>query len=72
MFYLNVSMCATCVPGVQGGKKRRLDPTELDLGMVVSHHMGVENRTRVLCKSNKCYKLLSHLSSSGSRILSYS
>lgn len=29
----------------------------------VSHYVGTENRTRVLCKNSKCVQLLSHVSS---------
>jgi hypothetical protein len=50
-------MCV-CVPHVcpvsRGGQKRALDPQELELQMVVSHHVGVGEQTWVLCKSNKC------------------
>jgi hypothetical protein len=32
------------------GQKRMLDPLELELWMVVSHHMGAGNETQALCK----------------------
>ena len=35
------------------GQKRASDPLELELQMVVSHHVGVRNCTWVLCKSRK-------------------
>ena len=31
----------------------------------VTHHVGARNREQVLCKSNKCSELLSHLSAPG-------
>lgn len=43
-----------CVPDAHGGQKRELDPLKLELWMVVSHYVGTENGTQVLCKSNKC------------------
>ena len=35
------------------GQKRVLDPLELELNVIVSHHSGAGNGTWVLCKS-KC------------------
>lgn len=52
-FYLHVYMCVTCVPGIQGSKKRSLGPLELDLWMIVSHHVDVGNQTQVILKINK-------------------
>ena len=43
-----------CVPdgmlGAFGGQKK-----ELELQMVVSHHVGAENRTWILWKSSQCF-----------------
>lgn len=39
-----------CVPGVHNGQKRVLDPSELEIQMIVSHHVGAENQIQVLCK----------------------
>lgn len=55
-------MCATCVPGTCEFR-RELDPLELELGIFVSHCLGSGSQSHVLCKSYKCSKLLSHLSS---------
>lgn len=33
--------CTMCVPGAGGGQKRVLDPLELELQVVGSHHVGV-------------------------------
>lgn len=45
-------------------KQVRIGPgsLELELWIVVSHHVGPGNQTQDLCKSNKCSELLSHLS----------
>lgn len=39
--------------------------------MVVSHHVGVRNKTQLLCKASRCPWLLSHLSCSKILILKY-
>jgi hypothetical protein len=53
--FVNVLLsCTTRVPGVIGGQKRTLHPLELELEMVVSHHVGAEDCSWVLCGSNKC------------------
>lgn len=43
VFYLNTSICITCVPSDYGDQKRVLDPLILKLQRVVSHQVGVEN-----------------------------
>lgn len=48
-----MSWCTTGMCGVCGGKKRLLDPQELELLMFVSHRVGTENRTHVFCKSSQ-------------------
>jgi hypothetical protein len=40
-------------------QKSASDALVLQLLMVVSHHVGAGNRTLILCKSNKCFSLLS-------------
>ena len=42
-----------------GGQKRVLDPLELELQMVVSHHVGARNQTQVLCKQEQLVFLTS-------------
>lgn len=42
-FCLNVCLCSICVPGIHGGQKRALDALELELGIVVNHHVGAGN-----------------------------
>lgn len=36
-----------------GSQKRATDPRELDLETVMSHYIGVENQTQVLCKRSR-------------------
>ena len=40
------------MPGVYGGQKR-MSLDSLGLELTVSHHVGTENQTWVLCKSSK-------------------
>jgi hypothetical protein len=40
-------------PDTHGIQKRTSDPLELELRVVVSHHVGSGNVTRFLCKKNK-------------------
>ena len=42
-----------CMPDACGNQKTVLDPLELELQKVVSHHVGTGNQTQVLCK-NEC------------------
>jgi hypothetical protein len=56
--------CMSVYHGACRGQNKVSDILELELQMVVSHHVGAEAQTQVLYKSNKCSKLLSHLSSS--------
>ena len=60
MLCLHACLCATCMPGAHGGQEK--DPLELELQMLVSHHVGARNQTWVLWKI-KYSSLLSHLSS---------
>lgn len=41
-------MGTTWVLGASEGQKKTLDPPELELQMVLSHHVGDGNQTRVL------------------------
>lgn len=61
---LPTCMCVhhMCVPYC-GSQKRALDHLELELGMVVIHVMLGLKPTLILCKSNRCFLLLSHLCS---------
>ena len=45
---VHICLCTSCVFGACGGQKRALDALELELQMVVSHHMGAGNQTQVL------------------------
>lgn len=40
-FMFECFACTMCVPGAGGGQKRVLDPLELELQVVGSHHVGV-------------------------------
>ena len=40
------------VPDTLRGQKRELDPLELELNMILSHHVGAGNGTQVLWKSS--------------------
>lgn len=58
MFCVHVCVCiAWCSWGPQGVS----DLLELEVSVVLSHHVDAWNQTRVFWKSNKCAKLLSHL-----------
>lgn len=48
------SLCTTLMLGAQGVQQRALDPLELVLQIVVSHHMGTETQTPVVRKSSEC------------------
>lgn len=49
-------------PGAHRCQKQASDLLELELWLVVSHHVGSGTLTQILCKSNKCYAPLIHLS----------
>lgn len=53
IFCLHVYMCTMCMSGTRGSRKRVSHLLELELLMVLSHHVGAENRALVLCKSSK-------------------
>ena len=46
-------MFTTCVLGACGGQERVSNALELQLQTVLIHHVGIQNQTKVLCKSNK-------------------
>ena len=48
--FLPTCMYAMCVPGACRGQKKALDLLELELRMVVSHHVGAGNEILVFCK----------------------
>jgi hypothetical protein len=54
VFCLCVCLCTVYVPHSQEGLNRVSDSQALELRMFVSHHVGAENQTQVLCKSNMC------------------
>jgi hypothetical protein len=41
----NIWLSSTHMPSAGGGQEKALDPLELELQIVVSHHMGAENQT---------------------------
>lgn len=53
MFCLHVCLCSRCVPGTCRDQKSVSDPLELELRMVVSHHVDVGTQTWNLCKSKR-------------------
>ena len=62
LFFLNIYLCTTSVPGIFRDQKWALDHQELDLQTSVSHHLGAGNKTLVLWKNRQYYCLLSLLS----------
>lgn len=50
MFCLYMCLCITYRPGACGVRKRLTDPLELDLQMVLSHHVGTRDKIQVICK----------------------
>ena len=52
VFCLHVYLCTTCELGTHGGQKRTLALLELELQMVVCHHMCAGSQTQVLWKSS--------------------
>lgn len=44
MFYLHVCICIVCMPSALRGRKRLLVSLELELKMVVSHHLPMEEQ----------------------------
>lgn len=45
------SLCTACILGTQGGNQKMVSGhLELEIQMVVSHHMGVESGTQILRK----------------------
>lgn len=58
-FYTLYQIFFTCLGAhhinaiASGGQKRATDPQEPDLEAVMSHYIGVENQTQVLCKRSR-------------------
>lgn len=48
-------LCTASMPSTLEGQKRAFDPLELDLMMVVIHHIGPGFISRVLWKRSQCY-----------------
>ena len=54
-FYVEVFyLYTTFTLGAHGDQKRPSDALELELQVVVSHHVGARNRTQALWKSSQC------------------
>jgi hypothetical protein len=60
----HVYLLTMWMSGAQSGQKKGLDDSELKLQTVVRLHVEDGNWTQIPCKSTKCSKLLSHISSS--------
>lgn len=60
---LYVYLWTTSVPGAWGVQKRALDPLELELQVVVNHHVLTGKWTQVFCKNSQCSYPLSYLPS---------
>lgn len=51
MFCLHAYMCVPYMSGVPGDHRKKLNPLELELQIILSHHVGAENQSQVLCKN---------------------
>lgn len=60
MFFLHVYTHTTYLPSPCGAQKVS-EPVELDLEMVVSHHVSARNLTQVPYKSSQCFPPLFRL-----------
>jgi hypothetical protein len=49
-----VCMCTRYMCDNHRGQKMFLDPLELELDMIMSHHVGSGNQTQVFGKTSKC------------------
>lgn len=56
-------VCAAYAGSVWREEKRALRPLELEFQVVISSHVGAENRTQLLCESKQCAQPLSRLCS---------
>lgn len=54
VFCFHVCLCTTCMHGASWGQRTVSDPLELELQLVVSHHVDVENWTYVFWKNSQC------------------
>lgn len=48
MFFLSVYLCTMCMPDTHRGQKRVSNPLELELWMVVNHHVGAGSQACIL------------------------
>lgn len=48
-----MDVCAPHAFSVYGGQKKKLDPLDLELQMVLSHHMGAGNQILVVWKRSQ-------------------
>jgi hypothetical protein len=51
VFCMHLCLCITRVPGASRGQEVS-DPSELELLMVMSYHVGTGDQVQVLCRSN--------------------
>lgn len=68
---MGVSVLTTCtmhIPGAHRDKRGKKGIGSFGIGvkMVMSHYVGAWSRTRVLCKSSRCFRPLKHFSSHSS------
>lgn len=49
---LYLYLCTMCILGACRGQKRAFDPLRLELGMVMSNHVGARSQSQFLCKSD--------------------
>ena len=55
-----VCMYTMYMPAAHGSQKRKVDPLELELQMVVNHSVYARNQIQVFCKNKYSY-LICHL-----------
>ena len=53
-YFVCMYVCVLCVPGTGGGQKRASYLLELELQMVVNHHVGAGNQTQACWESGQC------------------
>ena len=53
-FFLDLFILCACMLDTHVVQKRVKGPLELELGIIVSCHVGAGNRTQVLCKKSQC------------------
>ena len=53
-YFVCMYVCVPCVPGAGGGQKRASYLLELELQMVVNHHVGAGKQTQACWESGQC------------------